>query len=275
MKRILLGAAAVAAMTFIPHAVSAQSAAELTLVHALTGSTVDVAVNGDIVIDDFVLGSVANISPFAGQTLINFTVTDSSGTVLIGPIASLEMPSTGNWSIVAHVDADGDALVSSFENNTAAAASGMARVTVRHVAAAPAVDLIVGSARPITGAVNGDSDELEVAGGSLTGAQLALAGGDAIASISATTLADSTNTIIYAAGSADDDTLNFIVQVVDIDASAAATTTTAAGATTTNAAPTAVNTGSPLDSSSNLTIVAIALGGLAVAGGAFAARRRL
>lgn len=275
MKRILLGAAAVAAMTFVPHTASGQAAAELTLVHAITGSTVDVSVDGTVVIDDFTPGSLANISSFAGRTLVNFTVTDSSGTILIGPIAALEIPASGNWSIVAHVSAGGNALVSSFENNTSAAAIGDARVTVRHVAAAPAIDVIVGSERPLTDAVNGDSDELELPVGQLAGAQLALAGGASVATIPTTTLTADTNTVIYAAGSAADDTLNFIFQVIQLEASGAATTTNAAGATTTNAAPTAVNTGSPLDDSSNTTVIVIALAGLLVAGGAFAARRRL
>jgi hypothetical protein len=275
MKRILLGAAAVAVMTFVPHTASGQAAAELTLVHALTGSTVDVSVNGTVVIDDFLPGSLANISSFAGETLTNFTVTDSSGTVLIGPIASLDMPATGNWSVVAHFAADGSALVSSFENNTSATTSNTARVTVRHVAAAPAVDLVVGSDRPITGAVNGDSDELELPVGQLTGAQLALAGGAAIATVPTSALAAETNTVFYAAGSVEDDTVDFIVQVIDLEASTGATTTTTAGTTTTNVVPSAVNTGSPLDSSSNVTILAIALGGLVVAGGAFVARRRV
>jgi hypothetical protein len=276
MKRILLGAAAVAAMTFVPHTASGQAGAELTLVHALTGSTVDVSVNGTVVIDDFLPGSLANISSFAGQTLTNFTVTDSSGTVLIGPIPTLDMPATGNWSVVAHVAADGSALVSSFQNNTSATTSTTARVTVRHVAAAPAVDFVIGSERPITGAVNGDSDELELPVGRLAGAQLTLTSGAPLATISTTTLAGETNTIIYAAGSVEDGTINVIVQVVDLEASGAATTTTtAAGATTTASVPSAVNTGSPLDSSSNITILAIAAGGLVVAGGAFAARRRL
>jgi hypothetical protein len=277
MKRILLAAAAVAAMTFVPHTASGQAAAELTLVHALTGSTVDVSVNGTVVIDDFLPGSLANISSFAGETLTNFTVTDSSGTVLIGPIASLDMPTSGNWSVVLHVAADGEALVSSFQNNTAVTTSNTARVTLRHVAAAPAVDLVIGSDRPIAGAVNGDSDEIELPVGQLNGAQLALAGGAAVATISTTPLAAETNTVIFAAGSVDDDTINFIVQVIDLEAPGAATTTTTAGATTTTTAavPSAVNTGSPLDSSTNLTILAIAVGGLVVAGGAFAARRRV
>lgn len=282
MKRILLGVAAVAAMTFVPHTASAQDGAELTLVHGLTGSTVDVSVDGTVVIDDFAPGSLANISSFAGQTLANVAITDdASGTVLIGPIAQLEIPATGNWSIVAHLDADGNALISSFENNTAEVAAGSARLTVRHVAAAPAVDVVLGTIRPITNAVNGDSEEVDFPVGDLAGAELAPTGEAGIATIPTTNLAADTNTIIYATGSVDDDTLGFILQVINIAAGTDASTTTVAGdttessTTTTAAAPSAVNTGSPLESSSNLAVIAVALGGLALAGGALVTRRRV
>jgi hypothetical protein len=51
-----------------------------------------------------------------------------------------------------------------------------------------------------------------------------------------------------------------------------ATTTTT---TTTTPVPSAVNTGSPLDSPLSLTLVAVALGALVVTGGALLARRRV
>ena len=76
MKRVLMGLAAIAAMTCIPQTTSAQSAADLTLVHGIPGTTVDLSVDGTVVIDAFVPGSLANISSFAGQTLQNVTVTD-------------------------------------------------------------------------------------------------------------------------------------------------------------------------------------------------------
>ena len=280
MKRVLMGLAAVAAVTFIPQTTSAQSAADLTLVHGIPGTTVDVLVDGTVVIDAFVPGSLANISSFAGQTLTNVTVTDdATGDIVIGPTASLEVPDTGSHSIVAHLDADGTAVLSTFENNTAATATeGEARVSVRHTAEAGAVDLIVGGQRPIVGLTNGQSGELEVPAGELSGVQLAPTGGDAIADVATITVAADTNTIVYAVGSAAGDTLDFVVQVVDLVVVAETTTTTSTvpGSTTsTSAVPTAVNTGSPLGGTSSLALVAIALGGLTLAGGAMVARRRL
>ena len=292
MKRVLMGLAAIAALTCIPQTTSAQSAADLTLVHGIPGTTVDLSVDGTIVIDAFVPGSLANISSFAGQTLQNVTVTDdATGDIVIGPVASLVIPDSGSYSIVAHLDATGVAVLSTFENNAEPTATGEARLTLRHTAEAPAVDLIIGDQRPIVGATNGQSAELELPAGSLTDAQLAPTGDVAIAEIATLDLAANTNTIVYAVGSVDDDTLDFVVQIVDLEVTAAttttvagattttvagATTTTVAGATTTtttSAVPSAVNTGSPLGGTSTTTLVVVALGGLVLAGGAMVARR--
>jgi hypothetical protein len=278
MKRVLMGLAAIAVITFAPQTTSAQTGADLTLVHGIPGVTVDVAVDGTVVIDNFLPGSLANISSFAGQTLTNLTVTnDATGDVVIGPIAQLVVPTSGSHSIVAHLDAAGAPVLSTFENNTADTTTGDARLTVRHTAAAPAVDLIVGTDRPIEGATNGQSAELELPAGALAGAQLAPTGGAAIATVATLDLAADTNTIVYVVGSTTDATIDFVVQVVDLAAGAATTTTVASGATTTttSAVPTAVNTGSPLGSTSTVTLIAIAIGGLTLAGGAMVARRRL
>lgn len=276
MKRVFMGLAAIAAIACIPQTTSAQSAADLTLVHGIPGTTVDLTVDGTVVIDAFVPGSLANISSFAGQTLQNVTVTDdATDDVVIGPIASLVIPASGSHSLVAHLDADGTPVLSTFENNTADASTGDARLTLRHTAEAPAVDLIVGDQRPIVGATNGQSAELELPDGALTDAQLAPTGDVAIAEIATLDLAANTNTIVYAVGSVEDDTLDFVVQIVDFAVTAPTTTTTVAGATTTSAVPTAVNTGSPLGGSSSTTLVVVALGGLALAGGAMFARRHV
>jgi hypothetical protein len=276
MKRVLMGLAAIAAIACIPQTTSAQSSADLTLVHGIPGTTVDLSVDGTVVIDAFVPGSLANISSFAGQTLQNVTVTDdATGAVVIGPIASLVVPDSGSHSIVAHLDATGTAVLSTFENNTEPTATGEARLTVRHTAEAPAIDLIVGDQRPIVGATNGQSAELELPDGSLTDAQVAPTGGVAIAEIATLDLAANTNTIVYAVGSVDDDTLDFVVQIVDFAVTTTTTTTVAGTTTTTNAVPTAVNTGSPLGGTSSTTLVVVALGGLMLAGGAMVARRHV
>ncbi|NNE10816.1 MAG: DUF4397 domain-containing protein [Ilumatobacter sp.] len=228
------------------------------------------AVDGTVVIDDFVPGSLANISSFAGQTLNNVTVTDDdSGDVLIGPVASLVVPDSGSHSIVAHLDASGTPTLTTFANDTSDTAQGEARFTLRHTAGAPAIDMILGDQRPITNLTNPNEAELELPDGELTDAQIAPTGDIAIAQIATLDLAANTNTIVYVVGSTADDTIDFVVQIVDFAVAPPPSTTT------TSVTPTAVNTGAPIGGTSGMMLAVVALGGLTLAGGAMVARRRV
>lgn len=300
MKKLLTTVGALAALTFTAATASAQDQTAITLVHGIPGTTVDVVVDGDVVVDDFAPGTTADLTTYAGQTLSNVEVLDSSDdSVVIGPIVSLDIPDAGNWSIVAMLDDTNTARLASFENNTSSVDAGNARLTVRHTADAGPVDVIVSGQRPITNLSNGQSQELILPVGTVSGAQLAPTGGDPIVDIGDISLGADTNTVLYVVGS-EDTSLTFIQQVVALPAPA--TTTTVAGTTTTvadgsttttttgdstttttgvsttttttAAIPQAVNTGSPIDDNgTSIALIAI-VGGLVVAGGAFLARRR-
>jgi hypothetical protein len=153
----------IAAVAIAPGAAGAQDAATITLLHGIPGATVDVAVDGAVVIPGFEPGATQDLSAFAGQTLANVEVR-AAGTedVVIGPVAEFPVPGSGNWTVIAHLDADGNPTITPFENNTAMTADGQGRLTVRHTAAAPAVDLVVGDARPIENAANGASADLDL-----------------------------------------------------------------------------------------------------------------
>jgi hypothetical protein len=303
MKKLLTTMGALAALMLVsPHA-SAQTATASTLVHGIVGTTVDVVVDGTVVVNDLAPGATADLTTYAGQTLADVEVQDASDqSVVIGPVAELEIPESGNWSFVAMLDAGGVARLASFQNNIAPVDVGSARLTVRHSAAAEGVDVIIDGQRPVTNLTNGASQELTLPVGTISGAQLALAGGDPIANISDITLNADTNTILYVIGDADEDNIAFVQQVVALPApattttAAGATTTTVAGSTTTTdpnastttststtststsstvvATPQAVNTGSPIGGNGT-TIALIALGGVVIAGGSFLARRRV
>ena len=296
MKKLLTTVGAIAALTFaVAQGASAQAQTAITLVHGIPGTTVDVVVDGSVVVDDFAPGTTADLTTYAGQTLSNVEVLDSSDdSVVIGPITSLDIPDSGNWSIVAMLDSNGAARLASFENNTASVESGNARLTVRHTADFGPVDVVIAGQRPITNLSNGQSQELILPVGTVSGAQLAPTGGDPAVNIGDIGLGADTNTILYVVGS-EDTSISFIQQVVSLPAPATTTTvaggstttvaggsttttTTIAGATTTTttvaAVPQAVNTGSPIDDNgTSIALIAI-VGGLVVAGGAFLARRR-
>lgn len=267
MKRVIIGFAALAAVALAPSAAGAQDAVQITLLHGIPGATVDVAVDGEIVIPGFEPGDTQDLSAFAGQTLVDVEVR-AAGTddVVIGPVPEFAVPASGNWTVVAHLDGDGTPTITPFENDVSATAAGQGRLTVRHTAAAPAVDLVVGDARPIENAANGASAALELPAGEIAGARLAPTGADPIIDVPTVTLAEGTNLVVYAVGSLDDETFTFYTQQIAIDGAAV------------TAVPTQVNTGDEIEgaagTSVNITLLAAAAGLAALAGGSLALRRR-
>jgi hypothetical protein len=276
MKKLLVGLAAAAAVAIAPGAVGAQDAATITLLHGIPGATVDVAVDGAVVIPGFEPGATQDLSAFAGQTLANVEVR-AAGTedVVIGPVAEFPVPGSGNWTVIAHLDADGNPTITPFENNTEMTADGQGRLTVRHTAAAPAVDLVVGEARPIENAANGASADLDLPAGEIAGAQLAPTGGDPLVDVPTVNLAAGSNLIVYAVGSLADETFTFYTQEIEVGMEAAAGDDEGdAEEGDGTPAPTAVNTGSPIVDGSSLALLAAAGAMVLLAGGAMTLRRR-
>jgi hypothetical protein len=300
MKKLLTTMGALAAiMIASPHA-AAQTGTASTLVHGIVATPVDVVVDGVTIVDDFQPGATADITSYAGRTLIDVELQDAADQTVLLAVAELAIPESGNWSFVAMLNDGGNPVLETYENNVTPVEAGSARLTVRNSAAAPGVDVIIDDQRPVTNLTNGATQELILPAGTISGAQLALAGGDPIAEISDVTLNADTNTILYVIGDADENDIMFVQQVVALPApattttAAGATTTTVAGSTTTTdpnastttststtsttstvvATPQAVNTGSPI-SGNGTTIALIAIGGVVIAGGSFLARRRV
>lgn len=145
-------------MFAVPAAAGAQTApaATIMLLHGIPGTPVDVLVDGKVVIPNFEPGKMQDLTSFAGKTLTNLEVRLAGKTdVAIGPVAKFDVPATGNYTVVAHLDAAGKPTLTPFKNDTSALEAGKGRLTVRHTAAAPAVDIVLGSARPFTNLANG------------------------------------------------------------------------------------------------------------------------
>jgi hypothetical protein len=197
----------------ISNGATAASNPQIMLLHGIPGPTVDVAVDGKVVIPNFKPGSMQDLTSFAGQTLKNVEVRAAgTTTVVIGPIAELAIPATGNVTVVAHLDADGKPTLSPFVNDISATKAGTGRLTVRHAAAAPAVDLVLGTARPFVNLVNGKEGKADLAAGKISGAKVAPTGADPIADVPAVELKAGSNLIVYAVGSLTDKTFTFYTQ---------------------------------------------------------------
>jgi hypothetical protein len=260
MRKITaLAAAALTAAALIPATSSgAQTpAATIMLLHGIPGVDVDVAVGGNVVIDDFNPGEMQDLSSFAGQTLRNLEVRAAgTTTVAIGPVAAFDVPATGNWTVVAHLNATGAPTLTPFQNDTSAVPAGQGRLTVRHLAQAPAVDILVGDARPFTNLANPREASAALPAGRIANAKVAPTGGDPIADVPAVNLQAGTNLIVYAVGSltATPATFTFYTQTV----------------TGLGGAPTRVDTGDSLvpEEDGALGVLPFAIAGIALAAAA-------
>lgn len=265
MKKFLTATALAGAATLlaVPGSAGAQESATVALMHGIPGATVDVVVDGAVVIPGFEPGTTQDLSSFAGQTLANVEVR-AAGTddVVIGPIDALPVPDAGNWTVVAHLGADGTPTLTPFENDVTPIDAGQGRLTVRHTAAAPAVDIILADgSRPFTNLSNPNEAVADLPAGPIAGAQIAPTGGEALAPVPDVELAAGTNLIVYAVGSLEDGSFTFQTQSID----------------GLGGEPTAVNTGdSQLGSSSSGAVLALAVaaGVLAFGGAGLAVARR-
>jgi hypothetical protein len=127
---------------------------------------------------------------------------------------SADLEAGANVSLVAHLDADGAPTLGVFVNDTSKLDAGQARITVRHTAAAPAVDILADGAAVFENVSNGDEGVADLPAGSIEAAVAPTGTTDAVLGPAPVDLAEGVNTIVYAIGSLDDDTLDLLVQTI-------------------------------------------------------------
>ena len=115
---------------------------------------------------------------------------------------------------MAHLTASGEPALTPYVNDVTQVPAGMARLTVRHDAAAPAVDVRAGGKPVFSGLTNPKQAMANVPAGSVS-ADVVLAGTSTVVIGPPTlNLAEGTNTIVYAWGSAQDKNLELAVQTI-------------------------------------------------------------
>lgn len=218
-RAVLLGGigAAVLALAALPASADTTDGATLAVLHAVPDTPVDVYVDGDRTLDDFQPGDLAGpLDLAAGTYTVAITAADAEddSDPVIGPI-DLTLESGGSYTAVAHLDADGNPTATLFTNDTSTTAAGDGRLTVRHVAAAPAVDILAGDDVVAPGLENPDEATLDLPAGTVS-ASVAAAGTDTVVLGPAdVTVSEGTLTIVYAWGSLDDDNLALATQTID------------------------------------------------------------
>lgn len=212
----LAGATALLAMPLAPAA--AAENATVAVLHGVPGLTVDVYANGEELIPDFAPGTLTDPLSLPAGSYDLQVYADGEGPGNGQPAIEangVEVPAGANATVVAHLDADGQPTLSLFANDTSPTAPGDARLTVRHAAAAPEVDVRADGSPIFEGLANPDETSADVPAGTYS-ADVVLAGTDQVAIGPADLdLAEGTNTIVYAWGSAEDGNLDLAVQTID------------------------------------------------------------
>ncbi len=227
MTRNIRRAGVIAAAATLPLgfalAITPASAADEATVSVLHGipegagaDVVDVYANGNLLIDDFTPGTLETMMVPAGSydlaVYADGTTPDDADPVLSAD--GVEVPAGINATVTANLDADGAPALNVFVNDINTIAAGDARLTVRHVAAAPAVDVLADGAVLFADLTNPNQDLATVPAGDYEAA-VNLAGTDTTAIGPApVSLAEGANTIVYAWGSAEEGNLALATQVI-------------------------------------------------------------
>jgi len=212
------GAVAIAAaLTLAGPAQAAESDAQLSVLHGVPGLTVDVWVNGERTLDDFAPGTLAGpLALPAGDYDLAITAADAAdaSAPVIGPV-KVTLAASGNYTAVANLDAEGKPTANFFTNDVSQIDPGKGKLTVRHTAAAPAVDILAGGAPVISGLANPNEKMLTLDPGTLSVAVAAAGTTAPVIGPADVTVVEGTHTVVYAWGSLADNNLQLAVQNIE------------------------------------------------------------
>jgi hypothetical protein len=210
------GTIAALALSATPAAAISPTTADLYVLHAVPNTPVDVYVDGALTLDDFQPGALAGpLDLPAGSYSVAITAataTDASAPV-IGPV-DLTLAAGTSYTAVAHLTPAGAPTATLFTNDISTTAPGQGRLTVRHVAAAPAVDVLAGGTAVITNLANPAESTLDLAAGTVSAAVAATGTTQPVIGPTDVAIAEGVNTIVYAWGSLADNNLELAVQTI-------------------------------------------------------------
>ena len=162
--------AGVTAVAFAAPASADEHESTVSVLHGVPGLTVDVYVNGEEAIPDFEPGTLTDPMMMAAGSYDIDIYADGDTPDTAEPALSasgLEVPGGANRTLAAHLGEDGTPMLSAFVNDVSQTAAGEARLTVRHAAAAPAVDVRAGGTPVIEGLTNPNEEVLNLPAGTV------------------------------------------------------------------------------------------------------------
>jgi hypothetical protein len=193
-----------------------QETGTVYVVHGIPDTPVDVYVDGERALDDFQPGtSQGPLDLPAGPKQVAIypaDAADDSGDALLS--AQAEVPAGGNVTLAAHLTAEGQPALTPLVNEVGEVPAGESRVVVRHLAAAPAVDVLAGGQPVVQGLTNPNQEALEVPAGTVSAAVAAAGTTDPVIGPADLTLEEGTTTFVHAIGSLQQDSLALVTFTV-------------------------------------------------------------
>lgn len=174
MRNRILAGLGVAALATVgvaaPASALSSTTADIWVVHAVPGVTVDVYIEGALAIEDFVPGDVEALVDVPAPATYTVDIVPANdpapaqGAGLITADAAVVVNTS--YTLVAHPEEGGALTISPFVNSLTPVGAGQASVTVRHTADAPAVDVVaLPSTNLFSGVTNGQEGVTAVAEG--------------------------------------------------------------------------------------------------------------
>jgi len=210
-------------LTLTLSAVAAEAASRVFIIHGIPGVPVDVyaglagaPIAATPTIPGFQPKAIVDLQ--AGPATVDIRVfaagaNPQTATPVIAVLGAA-VPDNVELSILAHLDANGAPTATIYQNDPSTPAPGMARVSVRHAAQAPAVQLVAGGI-PKLALTNPYFGDLEVPAGTAIPLQLQVPfAGTPITGVAPLSFQSGRRYFVYAIGSVSGGTFDFIVQAV-------------------------------------------------------------
>jgi hypothetical protein len=217
MKKKLYAAIAAAALAVIPATAALADGhenAQVTVVHGVPGlDGVSVLADGEVLggLSGINFTDKATLEVPAGTYDIAVSTSDSADDIALGPL-ELSFEAGMSYAVVAHLDEAGEVTASFFTVNNAEGVSAF------HTAAFPAVAIVADGAIVADNLTNGNAAQLDLAAGTeLPGVGIAAAGSTEIALPAGDlTIPEGQRILAFAVGTPDDESLQLVVEIVDV-----------------------------------------------------------
>ena len=226
MRNRILAGLGVAALATVGVAAPANAisdtSADLYVVHAVPGVTVDVYadVTGDPVLEGFEPMDVAGpLDLPAGDYTFTIvpTGTDPQDEANVAIQADVTLEANTSYTAVAQPQEGGELTLGAFVNDISEIPAGQGKITVRHTADAPAVDVRSGDTELAGDLANGEEIVLgPLAADTYADINVVLAGTDTRAiELGDVELPAGTNIFVHAFGPMEDDTYSAVIFTID------------------------------------------------------------